>query len=171
MAKQSERFKVVPKEKRSTTRFLARMVAGAKPAPIAGFVPPCLPTPAKTPPRGEEWVHEILFEGMRIEAQSEPNRLALYDANGNAMTKRLGRIADAVRRLPVNRIVLDGIVIVQDAEGRSDSMALARDLADGRQDRLVYYAFDLLHLDGFDITDGASRRTEARAQVAARRGG
>ena len=67
--------------------------------------------------------------------------------------RRIPRIADAVRRLPVNRIVLDGIVIVQDAEGRSDPAALARDLADGRQDRLVYYAFDLLHLDGFDITD------------------
>ncbi|HET7717765.1 MAG TPA: 5'-3' exonuclease H3TH domain-containing protein [Bauldia sp.] len=153
MPGQRERFKVVPKEKRSTSRFLARTVAGASPAPIAGFIAPAIPTPAKTPPRGDGWVHEILFEGVRVEAQSEPHRLALYDASGNAMTKRLPRIADAVRRLPVNRIVLDGIVIVQDQDGRSDSAALARDLADGRQDRLVYYAFDLLHLDGFDITE------------------
>ena len=153
MAKQSERFKVVPKEKRSTTRFLARMVPGARPAPIAGFLAPCEPAAAKAPPRGKGWVHEILFDGLRIEAQAEPNRLALYDADGNAATRRIPRIADAVRRLPVNRIVLDGIVIVQDAEGRSDPAALARDLADGRQDRLVYYVFDLLHLDGFDITD------------------
>jgi DNA polymerase-1 len=153
MPSQSQRFKVVPKDKRSTSRFLARMVEGARPAPIAGFVQPCLPTSAKTPPRGDGWVHEILFEGMRLEAQSEPNRLPLYDEHGNAMTKRLPRIADAVRRLPVNRIVLDGIVIVQDKDGRSDTAALARDLADGRQDRLVYYVFDLLHLDGFDITE------------------
>ena len=117
MPSQGERFKVVAEEKRSTTRFLARMVEGAQPAPIAGFVQPCLPAPAKAPPRGADWVHEIRFEGLRIEAQSEPNRLALYDAAGNAMTKRLARIADAVRRLPVNRIVLDGIVIVQDATG------------------------------------------------------
>jgi hypothetical protein len=114
---------------------------------------PCMATPAKAPPRGEDWVHEILFEGVRIEAQSEPNRLALYDQNGNAMTKRLPRIADAVRRLPVNRIILDGMVIVQDRDGRSDPAALVRDLAERRQDRLVYYAFDLLHLDGFNITD------------------
>ncbi len=153
MPSQRRRFKVVPEEKRSTTRFLARMVPGARPAPIAGFIAPMVASPAKVPPRGEAFVHEILFEGLRIEAQSEPNRLALYDADGNAATKRLVRIADAVRRLPVNRIVLDGMVIVQDADGRSDRAALARDLADGRQDRLVYYVFDLLHLDGFDLTD------------------
>lgn len=153
MPGQRSRFKAVPEEKRSTARFLARMVEGARPAPIAGFVAPMRPFPAKTPPRGSGWVHEILFEGLRIEAQSEPQRLALYDADGNAATKRLPRIADAVRRLPVNRIVLDGIVIVQDEDGRSDPEALARDLAAGRRDRLVYYVFDLLHLDGFDLTD------------------
>jgi DNA polymerase-1 len=146
-------FKVVPVERRSTTRFLARMVPGARPAPIAGFIAPSMPRPAKAPPRGADWVHEIRFEGLRVEAQSEPQRLALYDADGNAATKRIPRIADAVRRLPVNRIVLDGIVIVQDEDGRSDPEALARDLAAGRQDRLVYYVFDLLHLDGFDLTE------------------
>jgi DNA polymerase-1 len=153
MPGQSGRFKVVPEEKRSTTRFLARMVPGARPAPIAGFIAPSMPRPAKAPPRGAEWVHEIRFEGLRLEAQSEPNRLALYHADGNAATKRIPRIAEAVRRLPVNRIVLDGVVIVQDEDGRSDPEALARDLAAGRQDRLVYYVFDLLHLDGFDLID------------------
>lgn len=161
-------FKVVPEEKRSTTRFLARMLPGARPAPIAGFVAPMWPTPAKAPPRGADFVHEILFEGMRVEAQSEPRRLALYDADGNAATKCLPRIAEAVRRLPVNRIVLDGIVIVQDADGRSDPASLAADLAAGRQDRLVYYAFDLLHLDGFDLTDAplAERKRVLAALIA-----
>jgi len=146
------RFKVVPEEKRSTTRFLARTIPGATPAPIAGFVPPMRARAARSPPRGAGWLHEILFEGLRIEAQAEPRRLALYDAEGNAATGRLARVAAAVRRLPVNRIVLDGIVIVQDEAGRSDPAALAADLAAGRQDRLVCYALDLLHLDGFDIT-------------------
>jgi DNA polymerase-1 len=164
-------FKVVPEEKRSTTRFLARMLPGARPAPIAGFVAPMWPTPAKAPPRGADFVHEILFEGLRIEAQSEPKRLALYDADGNAATGRLPRVAEAVRRLPVNRIVLDGIVIVQDKDGRSDPAALAADLAAGRQDRLVYYAFDLLHLDGFDLTDAPlSERKRVLAALLAEAG-
>lgn len=145
-------FKVVPEAKRSTTRFLARMVDGARPAPIAGFVPPMVAVAARAAPRGAAFVHEILFEGMRIEVQAEPHRLALYDAAGHAATRRLPRIAEAVRRLPVNRIVLDAVVIVQDDKGRSDPAALVADLADGRQDRLVCYALDLLHLDGFDIT-------------------
>ena len=151
MPGESGRFKVVPEERRSTSRFLARMLPGARAAPIAGFVPLSVPAAAKVPPRGAAFVHEILFEGARIEAQREPRRLALYDAAGHAATRRMPRIAEAVRRLPVNRIVLDGVVIVQDAAGRSDPAALARDLADGRQDRLVYYVFDLLHLDGFDV--------------------
>jgi bifunctional non-homologous end joining protein LigD len=57
--------------------------------------------------------------------------------------------ADA-RRLPANALVLDGEIISAGPDGRPDFSALQDDLKQGRHDRFVYYAFDLLHLDGLD---------------------
>ncbi len=155
----------VSADRRSSARFIARVIPGARVAPIPGFMPLALPAGRARPPAGPEWVHEIRFDGSRIEAQCEAGRPRLYDRDGIDRTARFARIAAAVRGLPVNRIVLDGIVIVQDQKGRSDPAGLTRDIAAGRQDRLVYYAFDLLHLDGFDL--GAAPLVERKRVLAA----
>ena len=139
-------------DKRSTSRFLARVLPGAQPAPIRGFVEPCVPTLRDKAPSGSRWLHEIKFDGYRIQAHLHDDRSTLFAKSGDDWTPRFARIAAALRRLPVNTIVLDGEVIVQNKIGASDFDALERDLAAGRQDRFVYYAFDLLHLDGFDIS-------------------
>jgi bifunctional non-homologous end joining protein LigD len=140
----------VPEARRSPARFLARMVPGAVAAPIAGFVPPCLTLARRAPPKGRGWLHEILFEGMRLQAQVEKGRVTLYGMDG-APAKGFARIAAAMAALPVNRAVIDGIAVVQAAGGVSDRAALDRDLAAGHAGRMVFFAFDLLHLDGFDI--------------------
>ena len=140
-------------DKRSTARFLARVLPGAKPDAKPGFIEPCLPTAHSKPPSGTRWVHEIAFAGRRIQAHLGNGRPALLAADGSDLTAHLARIATALTRLPVSAIVLDGVVIVQKASGASDRVSLERDLDAGRQDRFVYYAFDLLHLDGFTIVD------------------
>ena len=138
-------------DKRSSSRFLARVLPGARPAPIEAFIEPCLPTLRDSPPSGPRWVHEIKFEGYRVQAHLKDGRPTLFTRGGHDWTPRFARIAAAVARLPVNKIVLDGEVIVQNAIGASDFGALEEDVAQVRQDRFVYYVFDLLHLDGFDI--------------------
>jgi bifunctional non-homologous end joining protein LigD len=65
-------------------------------------------------------------------------------------TNRFPTIAADVGRLPAGKLVIDGEVISADANGRPNFGALQDDLKRGRYDRLIYYAFDLLHLDGFD---------------------
>jgi DNA polymerase I len=139
-------------DKRSSSRFLARVLPGARPGSIRGFVEPSLPTPRDKPPSGPRWLHEIEFNGYRIQAHLKDGHAELFTRNGDDWTQRFARIVTAVRRLPVNEIILDGEVIVQNAVGASDLGALEDDLAKGRRDRFVYYAFDLLHLDGFDIS-------------------
>jgi DNA polymerase-1 len=141
----------VSEDKRSSSRFLARVLPGAHPAPITGFIAPCLPTLQRAAPTDPRWVHEIKFDGYRVQAHLHDGRATLFTGSGHDWTPRFARIAAAVRRLPVNKIVLDGEVIVQNPTGASDFGALEADLAGGRQDRFIYYAFDLLHLDGFDI--------------------
>ena len=138
---------------RSSARFLARVLSGARPAAMPGFIPPCLPTLKDKPPAGSGWVHEIKFDGYRVQAQLADGEARLFTRNGYDWTARFARIAAAVRKLPVHKIVLDGEVVVQSASGASDFAALVDDLERGRQDRFVYFAFDLLHLDGFDVVE------------------
>ena len=105
---------------RSSARFLARVLPGARPAAMPGFVEPCLPTLKDAPPSGRQWVHEIKFDGYRIQAQLADGRVRLFTRNGYDWTPRFARIAAAVRKLPVNKIVLDGEVVVQGETGASD---------------------------------------------------
>jgi bifunctional non-homologous end joining protein LigD len=141
----------VPEGRRSSARFLARMLSGAAAAP-AGFVAPCLTVARRVPPKGRGWLHEILFEGLRLQAFVAKGRVALQDADGAPVTKGLARLAAAVAALPVNRAVIDGIAVVQAPGGASDRAMLDADLAAGRGERVALFAFDLLHLDGFDIS-------------------
>src|SRR5258708_3124794 len=145
------KFHVAPAQ-RSSARFLARVLPGARPAGMPGFIEPCLPTLKDAPPSGRQWVHEIKFDGYRVQAQLAEGRVRLFTRGGYDWTPRFARIAAALKKLPVNKVVLDGEVVVQSASGASDIGALVEDLEKGRQDRFVYFAFDLLHLDGFDIT-------------------
>ena len=66
-------------------------------------------------------------------------------------TRRFQPIADALAALPANDLILDGEAVVADSRGIPDFGLLHADLAAGRKDRLLYYAFDLLYLDGFDL--------------------
>jgi bifunctional non-homologous end joining protein LigD len=141
----------VPAARRSSARFLARMLPGATTAPLGGFLPACRTVVKRAPPKGKGWVHEILFEGLRLQARAEAGRAALFDVTGAPSSKGLRRIAAAIAALPVNRAAIDGIAVVQSASGASERAALERDLAAGRSERIVFFAFDLLHLDGFDV--------------------
>jgi bifunctional non-homologous end joining protein LigD len=102
-------------------------------------------------PSGRRWIHEIKFDGYRTQAQLKAGVAKTYTRSGYDWTRRFRPIAQALTRLPVNDLVLDGEMIVADASGVPDFAALHADLAAGRKDRLVYYAFDLLYLDGIDL--------------------
>jgi bifunctional non-homologous end joining protein LigD len=64
-----------------------------------GFVAPCLPSGAKTPPSGEAWLHEIKHDGFRIIARKSGERVRLYSRPGNDLTRRFPLIVDAIARL------------------------------------------------------------------------
>jgi bifunctional non-homologous end joining protein LigD len=139
---------------RSFVRFKARVLEGAKPAPFPGFVAPCRPTPGRKAPRGDEWVHELALAGIRVQAHLAQARATLWEADGLDCTRRFGPIADALAKLPANHAVVDGIVVAQ-VKGRASLRALRADLARNRAERMAYYAFDLLHIDGFDLRGAA----------------
>lgn len=137
---------------RSPARFNARMLPGAKPAPFPGFIKPQLATLKSHVPAGKGWLHEIKFDGYRIQGHLTEGRPALFTRNGHDWTHRMPTLAEALARVPANHLVVDGEIIIPDSRGRSDHDALKEALGAGRQShRFVYYLFDFMHLDGFDL--------------------
>lgn len=117
------------------------------------FIPPMLATLVKSTPKDDRWLHEIKFDGYRIQAHVDGGKVRLFTRSGRDWTERFGgRIAKALAGLPARQAVLDGEVVVDLAGRSSDFSALQGDLAEGRTDRMLYYVFDLLHLDGRDLT-------------------
>jgi len=121
-------------------------------ARLPDFVPPCLAALHSNAPPGEEWLHEIKFDGYRIEARLDHGKVQLLTRNQQDWTHRFEPIAQAVAALPADTALLDGELVVENDKGISSFSLLQTDLKDGRRDRLVYYVFDLLHLDGRDLT-------------------
>jgi bifunctional non-homologous end joining protein LigD len=136
---------------RSPPRFDVSVLASAKPRPFPGFVEPCHPTLRQESPSGGGWLHEIKFDGYRTQAHLRNGRPAIYTRRGHDWTRRFQPIADALAVLPPNDLILDGEAVVADSRGVPDFGLLHADIAVGRRDRLLYYAFDLLYLDGFDL--------------------
>ncbi len=137
---------------RSPARFIARTLPGAKPAPFPGFVEPCLPTLKKDVPFGERWVHEIKHDGYRIQGHLIGGVPKLITRRGHDWTHRMSAIAQALGKLAANNLVVDGEVIVPDEDGRGDFSALEAALGEGRQSHtMLFYVFDIMHLDGLDL--------------------
>lgn len=113
-----------------------------------GFITPCQPTLAKVAPSGPEWIHEIKHDGYRLIARKDGNRVRLWSRWGSSWARRAVEVAEAVRRLPVTNVVLDGEVLCPHEDGHSDFHALASE-ARCREAQLI--AFDLLMVDGRDI--------------------
>jgi len=82
-----------------------------------GLIRPCLPSPAKAPPSGPDWLHEIKHDGFRILARRDAAGVRLITRNGNDFTKRFPLVVAAVATLPVRSCLIDGEAIVSDDSG------------------------------------------------------
>ncbi|MBP0581253.1 DNA ligase D [Labrys sp. LIt4] len=127
-------------------------IKGAKKAPMPDFVEPTLATLVAKAPTGSDWIHEIKFDGYRLQARIEAGRVKLLTRSGLDWTRKFGEpVRAALQALPVGSALLDGELVVEAATGASDFSTLQADLSEGRFDRFVYYGFDLLYLDGYDL--------------------
>ena len=139
---------------------------GAKSGALPDFLPPALATLVKTVPKGERWLHEIKLDGYRIQARIENGEVKLLTRTGLDWTDRFGdHLHSALKALPVQAALLDGEIVVESGNGSSDFSLLQQDLSDGRSDRFTYYVFDLMHLDGQDLTSVALRDRKGLLEV------
>ena len=126
------------------------MIKDAVPAAtMPEFIIRQLATLKSKAPIGDQWVHEIKFDGYRLQIHLQKGKVTVYTRNGHDWTSRFSLIADAFD-IPAERAIFDGEVVVVN-DGQTNSSELQADLASDKQRRMVFYAFDLLFLDGFDL--------------------
>jgi bifunctional non-homologous end joining protein LigD len=115
------------------------------------FIKPCLAQTANEPPSGEEWVHEIKYDGYRIQAHLTGSKVSLFTRNGLDWTDKFGAVVGDLQKLNLGSAIIDGEAIVQRQTGLADFHALQHELARGPDARVILMAFDLLYLNSEDV--------------------
>jgi bifunctional non-homologous end joining protein LigD len=118
--------------------------------PPLGFIKPEIPTLVPEPPSGEGWIHEIKHDGYRTVIIVDGGRVRALSRHGRDWTGPYRRVVEAAGNLSCQAAIIDGEIIVQDESGLSDFDAL-RSAIHKAPHRIVFFAFDLLHLDGLDL--------------------
>ncbi len=148
---------------------LSNEIPDAPRAALPAFVEPCLATLADKAPDSGNWIHEIKFDGYRLQARLDNGKVKLLTRSGLDWTRKFPSIAKAIAELPADRALIDGELVVDDPNGVSSFSLLQQELKTGRQDRLVFYVFDLLHLDDADFRRlPLTERKDALAELLAR---
>ncbi len=113
------------------------------------FIPPQLCKIVARPPAGDDWVHEIKFDGYRLQLRVEAGTAALRTRKGLDWTDRFTATAEAAAGLP--DAIIDGEAVVLDRDGAPDFAALQAALSEGDCGNIIFFAFDLLFIDGADL--------------------
>jgi bifunctional non-homologous end joining protein LigD len=119
-------------------------------APFPGFIEPELATSIDRVPSGKRWIHEIKFDGYRVQVQIRDAVVKIFTRRGNDWTNRFRRIAADAWHVSAGSAIIDGEAVVPDANGATDFSVLQNELK-GRSKKIVLVAFDLLYLNGYDL--------------------
>src|SRR5687768_3299387 len=141
--------------KRAAAKTVARtaktMPNGACRAKLPDAMSAQLATLVDEAPAGPGWLHEIKYDGYRMLCRIANGRCRIWSRNGKEWTAAFPGIAEAVAKLPVKDAWIDGEIVMQDANGATSFQALQNALSANAEHTLVYFVFDLMHVDGFDV--------------------
>jgi bifunctional non-homologous end joining protein LigD len=135
----------------------ALRAAGAKAVPkkaraaksLPDFIPPQLARLVERPPSGDDWVHEIKFDGYRLQLRVASGKATLKTRKGLDWTAKFPAVAKKAAKLP--DCIVDGEIVALNKHGIPDFGALQAALSDGKTDDLIFFAFDLLHAGTEDL--------------------
>ncbi|MDB6111719.1 MAG: polymerase LigD, ligase domain protein, partial [Pedosphaera sp.] len=148
---QTSRAVAAPKGRAPKPKLPANTRALPKAKP--GFIPPMKCELVRKLPEGREWIYEIKFDGVRALPIKSERKLALMSRNAKELGAKYPEVAEALAKLPCREAVLDGEIVAIDAQGRSSfQMLQAYNMVGRAKPVILYYAFDLLNLEGRDLT-------------------
>lgn len=117
---------------------------------VPGFVEPALATSIDKVPSGARWIHEIKFDGYRVQVHLLNEAVKVFTRRGNDWIKRFRKIADDAWHIAAGSAIVDGEVVVPAENGATDFSVLQDELK-GKSKKIVLVAFDLLYLNGYDL--------------------
>jgi bifunctional non-homologous end joining protein LigD len=138
---------------------------------MPSFVPPQLCRLVDRPPNGASWIHEVKFDGYRMQLRVAGDDVVLRSRGGLDWTQRFSAIAEAARQLPA--CLIDGEIVALNDQGAPDFAGLQAALSEGSTADLIFFAFDLLFADGRDLRPLplSERKQRLRAMLDDRKGG
>lgn len=128
------------------------------------FIQTMQPKLVDEPPAGSGWLHEIKYDGYRTQLHVDRGTVRAFSRNGHNWTEKYPQIVVAARSVPATTAIIDGEVCVQDERGVTDFSALPAAIRDRPHD-LIFFAFDLLHLDGEDLRPAPLEERRARLRL------
>jgi bifunctional non-homologous end joining protein LigD len=144
---QSKREEKIPQQKKPRRNIVKNQNLPEPPK----FIAPQLATLEVQMPKGEDWVHEIKFDGYRLIARINNGAVQLFTRTGKEWTVKFPTIAKQLKEFPVQNAILDGEVVVVNEDGATSFKALQDALTNNNYNNMQYYLFDLLFLDGEDM--------------------
>ncbi len=144
-----EGFAIAARDNKTVSR---KKSSGREPSDLK-FISPELAQLATTPPSGDNWLHEIKFDGYRMQAHLKNGSATLLTRTGLDWSEKFPSIVKALESISVDEAVLDGEIVWLDAKGRSNFQLLQNALKSNETGPLIYYLFDLLSYSGQDIRD------------------
>ncbi|HZP07190.1 MAG TPA: DNA ligase D [Terracidiphilus sp.] len=138
---------------------LERLLRSAPKEEFPGFIAPQLAEEARSAPNGRDWVHELKLDGYRVQLHVQPitqggsnvAKIRLFTRKGLDWTAKMPTLARAAEALGVDSAIVDGELVVLDESGRSSFPDIQAAFQNGRHTEMVYFAFDLLHLNGRNL--------------------
>jgi bifunctional non-homologous end joining protein LigD len=162
-----------PKKKAKT---VVASIEGARQAEMPSAIEPMTATLAERPPRGEEWLFEVKWDGVRAIAFVERGEVRIQSRSGLRCERQYPELAVIPHHVAASQAVLDGEIAVLDEKGVARFHLIQPRIANSdpntiahlvRSTPVVYFVFDLLYLDGYDLRNvSLSKRRELLRQVA-----
>jgi len=145
-----------------------KKLPGARKAHLPEFISPQLATLVDKPPQGDEWLHEIKFDGYRMLCHLNRGQVKFWSRNQKDWSAKFPSLAKAVKTLPITNAILDGEVIAMDAKGRASFQKLQQAFGKSGDSGFVFQIFDCIYLNGFNLTKTPLRqRKEVLVQLLA----
>jgi bifunctional non-homologous end joining protein LigD len=119
-------------------------------APFPGFVKPALATSIERVPNGERWIHEVKFDGYRVQLHIANDAINVFTRRGNDWTRRFKKIAGDAFLISAGSAIIDSEIVVPAADGTTD-FSVPQNQLRGNSGKIVMVAFDLLYLNGCDL--------------------
>jgi bifunctional non-homologous end joining protein LigD len=137
-----------------------RNLPGARKAPLPDFIPPQLATLVAAAPSGDDWLHELKFDGYRMLCHFNRGKARFWSRNQKDWTEKFPNLSKALKAFPATLAILDGEVVVVDKSGRSSFQKLQQSMKGGSVS-FLFQVFDLIYLDGYNLTRVPLRERKA----------